>query len=70
MFIPGKLKPDGVTVFKIVKIAPGEKEKNEDVDEFGTRSLVQDDKDKNATSLKIEGLGPANDILFTHSNPN
>ena len=43
MFIPGKLKGDAVTVFKIVKIAPGEKEKTEELAEFGTRSLVQDE---------------------------
>jgi len=43
MFIPGKLKPDGITVFKIVKINEGEKEKTEEYDEFGTHSLMHDE---------------------------
>lgn len=67
MFIPASFEPNALAIFKILKITDAEKEQAEEAVEAAKVALSQGAD--NLPSLKVLGLGPSNDILFSYQNP-
>ena len=72
MYLPSEFSANQVSVFKIVKI---EDKERQSIDAQIDNSLTQRSKQEKegkltpSSSLKVLGIGPSNDILFTYQNP-
>lgn len=72
MYLPHQFDANQLSIFKIIKIDEKERQKiDEQVDQSLTQKAKEVTEGKTAakSSLKVLGIGPTNDILFTYQNP-
>lgn len=67
MYIPYTAEPGDVAVFKIKKVDQAQRAQFDQDNEKKVTSLNQ--KNQNASSLTVLGMGTLNEVLFSYSNP-